>query len=44
VHQAVTVDLFVPGCPPPADAIHHVLAELVAGRTPDLAGLTRFGA
>ena len=44
VHEYVKVDLFVPGCPPPADAIHYVLTELLAGRTPDLTGKTRFGA
>lgn len=43
VHHYVKVDLFVPGCPPPADAIHYVLSELLAGRTPDLTSKTRFG-
>jgi len=43
VHEHVKVDLFVPGCPPPADAIHFVLSELLAGRTPDLTSKTRFG-
>ena len=32
----VDVDLFLPGCPPHPDLIHFVLAELVAGRMPDL--------
>ncbi|HWG85722.1 MAG TPA: hypothetical protein VNT60_09600 [Deinococcales bacterium] len=44
IHAAAKVDLFVQGCPPPADAIYHALAELVAGRKPELAGLTRLGA
>jgi NAD-reducing hydrogenase small subunit len=44
LHGVVTVDLFVPGCPPPANAIHYVLTELIAGRTPDPNQLTRFGA
>lgn len=44
VHEFVKVDLFVPGCPPPADGIFFVLAELLAGRVPDLTGKTRFGA
>jgi NAD-reducing hydrogenase small subunit len=44
LHGVVAVDLFVPGCPPPADAIHYVLSELIAGRTPDPNQLTRFGA
>lgn len=43
VHEVVTVDLFLPGCPPPADAIHTLLTDLVEGRTPDLAALSRFG-
>ncbi|MGO9641992.1 MAG: NADP oxidoreductase [Candidatus Acidiferrales bacterium] len=43
VHEVVDVDLYVPGCPPSADTIHTVLVELLAGRTPDVASLTRFG-
>ena len=43
VHEVVKVDLFVPGCPPPADAIYFVVSELLAGRTPDPSKLTRFG-
>lgn len=44
VHAVVKVDVFVPGCPPSADTIFHVLSELLAGRVPDLSGMTRFGA
>jgi len=44
VHRYVTVDVFVPGCPPSADTIHFVLSELAAGRRPDVSALTRFGA
>jgi NAD-reducing hydrogenase small subunit len=44
VHSAVKVDLYVPGCPPSANTILYVLTELLAGRTPDLNGKTRFGA
>ncbi|MBK1650296.1 NADP oxidoreductase [Rhabdochromatium marinum] len=44
LHEVVEVDLFIPGCPPPANAIHYVLTELIAGRTPDPNQLTRFGA
>lgn len=43
LHEYIQVDLFVPGCPPPADAIWYVLTELLAGRMPDPSGLTRFG-
>lgn len=43
LHEFVSVDLFIPGCPPPADAIHHVVSELLAGKMPDPGVLTRFG-
>jgi NAD-reducing hydrogenase small subunit len=43
VHSVVKVDLFIPGCPPPADVIHHVITELLSGHNPELASLTRFG-
>ena len=38
VDQVVRVDVYVPGCPPPADAIFHALSELAAGRKPVLKG------
>ncbi len=44
VHAAVPVDVYVPGCPPSAKTILFMLTELLAGRTPDLTDLTRFGA
>ena len=44
VHEFVKVDVFVPGCPPSADTIYYVITELLAGRTPVLTELTRFGA
>jgi len=43
IHEVVQVDVYVPGCPPPADAIYFVISELLAGRTPDPSLLTRFG-
>ncbi len=43
VHQVVEVDAFLPGCPPPADALYFALTELLAGRLPDMSGYTRFG-
>jgi NAD-reducing hydrogenase small subunit len=44
VHDVVAVDVFLPGCPPSADLIYFVLDELLAGRMPDTAGITHFGA
>ena len=42
VHKFVKVDVFLPGCPPHADLIYTMLDDLLAGRTPDVAG-SRFG-
>ncbi|MEN4099696.1 MAG: NADP oxidoreductase [Anaerolineaceae bacterium] len=36
VHEVVPIDVFVPGCPPNADVIFHVLSELAQGRIPEL--------
>jgi len=36
--QVVPVDIYLPGCPPSADAIFYVLSELLEGRTPKLRG------
>ena len=44
VHEVVTVDLFIPGCPPPADVIFFALDELLHGRVPEIGGRSRFGA
>jgi NAD-reducing hydrogenase small subunit len=44
VHEVVKVDVFVPGCPPPAKVIGYVLTELLAGRQPDANAMSRFGA
>ena len=38
VHEAVWVDTFLPGCPPPADRIRTILEALLAGKPPVLAG------
>ncbi|MBI9045093.1 MAG: NADP oxidoreductase [Anaerolineaceae bacterium] len=38
LHEVVDVDVFVPGCPPDADVIFHVLSELAQGRIPKLEG------
>jgi NAD-reducing hydrogenase small subunit len=36
VDQVVKVDVYLPGCPPSAEAIHYVLSELLEGRVPVL--------
>ena len=38
VDQVVKVDVSIPGCPPPADAIYYALKELAEGRIPVLTG------
>jgi NAD-reducing hydrogenase small subunit len=43
VHENVSVDLVIPGCPPSADLIWHALTELIEGRIPDVTDETRFG-
>jgi NAD-reducing hydrogenase small subunit len=44
VHEVVTVDVFIPGCPPSADTIFYAVTELMEGRIPNLSAKTRFGA
>ncbi|HYL46007.1 MAG TPA: hypothetical protein VEU52_03180 [Candidatus Limnocylindrales bacterium] len=44
VHEFVKVDVFVPGCPPSAGTIYQLLRDLLDGKIPDLASVTRFGA
>ena len=34
IHEVVHIDHFLPGCPPSADAIWHLLTALLEGRTP----------
>lgn len=43
IHEVVKVDVFLPGCPPRADAIYFVLTELIEGRIPDTSKVSRFG-
>jgi NAD-reducing hydrogenase small subunit len=43
VHSVVHVDVYVPGCPPPADSIFQILTGLLTGQTPNVSSLTRFG-
>jgi NAD-reducing hydrogenase small subunit len=44
VHEFVTVDLYLPGCPPSAQTFAYAVTELLDGRIPDVSTLTRFGA
>ena len=34
IDRYVKVDVYVPGCPPDADAIYHAISEILAGRVP----------
>jgi NAD-reducing hydrogenase small subunit len=43
LHQVVKVDYFIPGCPPSAGLINYVLTELLAGRTPNMEGRSKYG-
>ncbi len=45
VHALIPVDLFIPGCPPPAPRIRAVLQALIEGQTPEMvsAAMLKFG-
>jgi NAD-reducing hydrogenase small subunit len=44
VHEAVQVDYFLPGCPPPAERIKALLVQVLEGVEPKLEGLQlKFG-
>ncbi|NEQ97410.1 MAG: oxidoreductase [Cyanothece sp. SIO2G6] len=45
VHNVVPVDIFMPGCPPPADRIKATLAPLLKGEMPVMEGreMIKFG-
>lgn len=43
VHEVINVDVFVPGCPPPADVILATVQALLEGKAPQEAVTSRFG-
>lgn len=43
LHEIVKVDIYIPGCPPSADLLNYVLAELLAGRMPIMEGRSKYG-
>jgi len=43
VHEFVEVDMYVPGCPPPAKAILGVVTDLLEGRKPAVNPKVKFG-
>lgn len=43
LHDVIKVDVFIPGCPPPANVILNCVAELCAGRLPEPSLRYKFG-
>jgi NAD-reducing hydrogenase small subunit len=43
IHELIKVDIYLPGCPPSADAIFTVIAGLLEGRMPDTGAISGFG-
>jgi NAD-reducing hydrogenase small subunit len=44
LHQVVDVDVYIPGCPPPADRIKEAIVNLLSGTSQKLSGESiRFG-
>ncbi len=45
LHEVIPVDIFMPGCPPPADRIRATLEALVQGKQPVMEGreMIKFG-
>jgi len=45
IHELVPIEIFMPGCPPPADRIRATLEPLLKGETPKMEGrdMIKFG-
>jgi NAD-reducing hydrogenase small subunit len=43
LHEVISVDVHVPGCPPKPTVIAQVVLQLLSGKKPELYGLVRFG-
>ncbi len=43
LHDVIKVDVFIPGCPPPAQLILNCVADLCAGRMPEPSLRYKFG-
>lgn len=43
LHEAVKIDYFLPGCPPPADSIYHILISIIEGKELEIFNYTRMG-
>lgn len=43
LNKVVHVDFFIPGCPPPPDAIFEILKLILSGESPVVTEYTRFG-
>src|SRR4030042_1858629 len=43
LHEVVKVNYFMPGCTTSAELINYVLTELLAGRTPNMEGRSKYG-
>lgn len=45
IHEVVKIDLFLPGCPPPADRIKNAISPLLKGEKPAMEGreMIKFG-
>lgn len=43
LHEIVNVDFYIPGCPPHADLINHILIQLLSGEIPDIDSKFKYG-